>query len=157
MQQFCKLAAQQNARHVGGTLEMPLTPFSWPLWLQRAAQILASTRPQVLTAGGGAGLGTPAPWGLLAGGLGWPPGLRRATSPSPPCARQPGPLLPPPPGLPLRPLHRLVRALTCEIKRDFNYLSAKQQLERITAQQQSPPPLPPPGLSPPFLQPPPRL
>lgn len=40
----------------------------------------------------------------------------------------------PPPSLPLRPLHRLVRALTCEIKRDFNYLSAKQQLERITAQ-----------------------
>lgn len=62
------------------------------------------------------------------------------------------PRLPPPPSLPLCPLHRLVRALTCEIKRDFNYLSAKQQLERITAQQQSPPPLPPPARSafPPF-------
>lgn len=64
--------------------------------------------------------------------------------------------MPPPPGLPLHPLHRLARALTCEIKRDFNYLSAKQQLERITAQQRSPPPLSPPGLpSPLFLQPPP--
>lgn len=58
-----------------------------------------------------------------------------------------GPQLPPPPSLPLCPLHRLVRALTCEIKRDFNYLSAKQQLERITAQQPSPPPLPPPARS----------
>ena len=44
------------------------------------------------------------------------------------------PCLPPPPSLPLCPLHRLVRALTCEIKRDFNYLSAKQQLERIKKQ-----------------------
>lgn len=51
----------------------------------------------------------------------------------------------PTPSLPLRPLHRLAKALTCEIKRDFNYLSAKQQLERITAQQRSPPPLPQPG------------
>lgn len=63
-----------------------------------------------------------------------------------PCARLCGPPMPPPPSLPLCPLHRLVRALTCEIKRDFNYLSAKQQLERITAQQWSPPPFPAPGL-----------
>lgn len=61
--------------------------------------------------------------------------------------------MPPPPGLPLCPLHRLARALTCEIKRDFNYLSAKQQLERITAQQLSPPPLPLPALLPPFPSP----
>lgn len=74
-----------------------------------------------------------------------------------PCARLCGPPMPPPPSLPLCPLHTLVRALTCEIKRDFNYLSAKQQLERITAQQRSPPPFPPPGLpSPLHLQPPPR-
>lgn len=52
---------------------MPLTSFSWPLWLQRAAQIPASTRPQVLTAGGGAGLGTPAmgPLGRWAGLAAW--------------------------------------------------------------------------------------
>lgn len=63
----------------------------------------------------------------------------------------PSSLLPPPPGSPLCPLHSLARALTCEIKRHFNYLSAKQQLERITAQQHPPSPLPAPGPPPALL------
>lgn len=84
---------------------------------------------------------------------GWRGRLRGPASPAPPCARPTGPVLPPPPSFPLRPLRMLVRALTCEIKRDFNYLSAKQQLERITAQQRSPPAWPLPSLpSPLFLQ-----
>lgn len=72
----------------------------------------------------------PGPPGRLAG---------LSTSPSDSCMCQaPSSLLPPPPGSPLCPLHSLARALTCEIKRHFNYLSAKQQLERITAQQHPP-------------------
>lgn len=107
---------------------MSLTSFLGPLW----APMDCSHRGQgktLDTHGLGKGLG------LLAGGLGWHAGLSCPTSLSPPCAGQPCPPMPPPPGLPLSPLYRLARALTCEIKRDFNYLSAKQQLERITAQQ----------------------
>lgn len=72
--------------------------------------------------------------GLLAGWL----GSMLHLSDSRMC-QAPSSLLPPPPGFPLCPLHSLARALTCEIKRHFNYLSAKQQLERITAQQHTPP------------------
>lgn len=140
-------------RHSGDVADFTLPAFAGSCGPRRSWPAAA---PRCSRLGKGLGWGLP-PLGLLAGGLGWQAGLRWPTSLSPPCARRPSPPLPPPPGLPLRPLHGLVRALTCEIKRDFNYLSAKQQLERITAQQQSPPPLPPPDLSPLFLQPPPRL
>lgn len=122
---------------------MSLTSLLWPLLAPAGC-----ASPQVLPMGGGAGLGTPHYWVSWQAGWAGLAGLQWPTSLSLPCAWWPSPPLPPPPGLPLRPLHRLVRALTCEIKRDFNYLSAKQQLERITAQQQSPPPLPLPHLSP---------
>lgn len=71
--------------------------------------------------------------GLLAGWLGSVLHLSDSRT-----CQAPSSLLPPPPGFPLCPLHSLARALTCEIKRHFNYLSAKQQLERITAQQHPP-------------------
>lgn len=104
-------------------------------------------------AGPGAGLGTPAagPRDRRTGLVVW---AQTPYLPVPSPCQAAGPQLPPSPSLPLCPLHRLVRALTCEIKRDFNYLSAKQQLERITAQQQSlPHALPLPCLpSPLFLQ-----